>query len=122
MPRRITSESTYVEKLVKLIPGEIIAAYLAILGIVQPHLDYRFPVLIISIIVLLLLIPYYLRAHNRVTSWRNILITMVSFLVWVVNLGGPFEDIPGFESWLGSILIILWTLAAPVLAQEEGGT
>lgn len=117
--RTITSSSNYLEKLVKLIPAEIIGAYLAIQNLVLNETEVRDAVLWISIAILFLLIPFYLKRTQSIRSLSQILVTMISFLVWVYAIGGIilFPDQPPV---IATAVLILWTAAIPVLPISSG--
>lgn len=122
MARTISHTNTYMDKLVKLIPAEWVSAYVALKGILDsapgaPHLVYY-----ATVVLLLLLLPLYLRRVMGVESVGQILATMVSFVIWVFSLGGEYVGaLPWYEPYQGSIVLILWTLAIPVLMGQRGG-
>src|SRR3990172_7957413 len=129
----ITTESDYSDRLLKLIPGEVVAAYITIDGIIPPHtLAAKWVSLVVSL-VLLIAIPLYLTKTLAVENLRQVVFTMASFLVWLYSLGGPFKlwatatGIPLHVPYIGSILLILWTLlipfavSAPVARQARAG-
>lgn len=132
MPREIKSSSEkFSTTLVKLIPSELVAAYTAILGLLQTG-DPKNPftplqlqsgpaliewVLWGTLIVVLVLTPVYLKRIEGVKSTRQLAFTTGSFLIWAYSLGGIFE----FKGWhlplLGGIILILWTLLIPLFAR-----
>jgi hypothetical protein len=122
MPRAIAPTSTYADKLVKLIPAEWVGAYIAIKGILDsgqgvPHEVYYGTILILSA-----LLPLYLRRVLAIESKSQILVTTASFLIWVFSLGGDHVGaISWYEPYQGSVLLILWTLAVPVVVGERAG-
>ena len=87
----ITPESDYRDKLLKLIPGEVVAAYITIDGIIpSDDLRARWVSLAVSL-VLLAAVPLYLTKTLEVVNVRQIWFTMISFLIWLYSLGGPFK-------------------------------
>ena len=117
MPRAIKKSNIYQEKLLKLIPSEIVAAYLALQGIV-PEEHSKWGLLFISII-LLILTPFYLKKFQNVTHWLQLTITTLSFIIWIYTLGGPFELWGLYIPWIGSIVMVIWTLIVPLLIEME---
>jgi hypothetical protein len=117
----INLDSDYKDRLLKLIPGEVVAAYITIDGIIPPGGDYAKWVALIVAIVLLGAIPLYLTQLYAVKSWKQIGFTMGSFLIWLYSLGGPFKlwtlasHTPVHIPYIGSILLILWTLIVPII-------
>jgi hypothetical protein len=115
----ITVECGYGDKLLKLIPGEVVAAYITIDGIIPFDAGSAKWVSLAVSLVLLVAIPLYLTKTLAVENARQVVFTMGSFLVWLYSLGGPFKlwaaatGIPFHVPYIGSILLILWTLLIP---------
>ncbi len=121
MPRAIAPNSTYADKLVKLIPAEWVSAYVAIKGILDSAQGASHAMYYGTTLVLLLLLPLYLRYVLAIESKRQIFVTTASFVVWVFSLGG--EHVGAFwwyEPYQGSIALILWTLAIPIVDLHGG--
>lgn len=115
MGREITSDHSFSEKLVKLIPAEIIGAYTAIAGIV-PSGQMK-TVLTGTVIILLALVPAYLWKVSNVRNISQIIISCIAFLVWAYSLGGPFTAWGIYQGYLGSIILILFTLIVPIFVK-----
>ena len=115
MAREIQRRNPYKERLLKLIPTEIVAAYLVIEGLIPQEATHGAVVSLISFGVLLGLIPLYLKKTMQVHQPWQIVFTMVSFVVWVYSLGGPFIHYGLHISYMGSVLLILWTLLIPLV-------
>jgi hypothetical protein len=112
MPRAITSENDYRTKLLKLIPAEIVAAYISIDNIV-PEGGNRAWLLTGASLALLIILPFYLRLILKVASFGQIAATIGSYLVWVYSLGGPFNEWDYFNKPLAAVILILWTAILP---------
>lgn len=112
MPRVINVETDdYAKRLLKLIPSEIIAAYVTVAGLI-PEGNSMWLWGITA--VLFILITPYLRNFQGVTSPLHYAVSSISFVVWVFAIGGPFATMSGYQSWMGSIVLILWTLVPPL--------
>ena len=119
--RNIDKDSDFKDKLIKLIPGEVVAAYMAIDGIIPPPTQsaHSRTMSIVVAVVLLAVIPFYLKKVYSVVNVQQIVFTMGSFVVWLYSLGGPFKYFYGADGgsihvpWIGSIILILWTLFIP---------
>ncbi|MBP9807422.1 hypothetical protein KBF38_03845 [bacterium] len=118
-PDSKTTDS-YFEKLVKYIPADILAAYVAITGITasnDPPLWLTWGVFG----VLLALTPLYVCYVKTVpkgflTSKTFHWVTAcLAFAAWVFALGGPFATFVWYKPYLGSVVLILTTLIIPVL-------
>lgn len=114
MPRAITRNSDYQAKLVKLIPTEFIAAYLAIDNVVPEGTERR-NILTFASAFLLLVLPFYLAKLSKVTSRAQIVVTCGSYVIWIYSLGGPFNDWDVFSKPVASVLLILWTTLLPLI-------
>ncbi len=108
-------ENQYKDVLLKLLPGEIVAAFLVLDGIILPQeLNAKWLSLGV-VVVLLIMTPFYLIRIYNVKRWRQLLFISVSFIVWVYSVGGPFKYWDLYNPRLGSIFLILWTLLIPLV-------
>jgi hypothetical protein len=98
-------------KLYKLIPSEIVAAYLAIQGVI-PAAQEKWGLIIISLL-LLIITPFYLRIVQKVQNNWQIVFSCLSFIVWLYCLGGPFKYLGIHLAWFSSVILILWTTFVP---------
>lgn len=111
MARQIKKDQEYLGRLLKLIPSEIVAVYLAIQGII-PAKSQKLGLLIISV-VLFILTPFYLRLAQKVKSIPQIALSSLSFVVWVFSMGGPFVHFFQYDPWISSVILFLWTTFIP---------
>jgi len=113
MARAIRSTDQYKEKLMKIIPSEIIGAYVVIQGL----LVSQDPVTIKIVIgILVLLTVVYLWRVEKVRDYDHIVFAAVSFLVWVYSIAPREilgEDI--YNPELSSIVLVLCTLFIPLV-------
>ena len=115
MSRAINSHTTYLERVAQLIPAEVVAAHLTIQGLVYSQIRIRDIAIEVSAGVLFFLLPFYLRRLG-VTTTKQIILTMGSFIAWVLAVSLPVHQRSGVDPLWGSILLILWTAVIPVLA------
>jgi hypothetical protein len=111
MAREIKLNQEYLGRLLKLIPSEIIAAYLAIQGFI-PEDSEKWGLSIVSL-VLLILTPFYLKTVQKVEKTSQIFVSTLSFVVWVYSLGGPFVLWNIHQPWISSAVLLLWTTFIP---------
>ena len=117
MSRTMDSPMPYLEKVTQLIPAEIVAAHLTIQGLVYSQIRIRDIAIEISAGVFFLGLPFYLRWLRGVTTTKQIVLTMGSFVAWVFAVSLPVHQRSGVDPLWGSIMLILWTtIVAPVLA------
>ncbi|MBM4289504.1 MAG: hypothetical protein FJ135_15410 [Deltaproteobacteria bacterium] len=114
--------ASYSERLQKLIPTEVIAAYLAIHNVINSvDLDDGRKIFLhaLSALILLILQPFYQYKILQRTYPPLIIVSCISFVIWAVSVGGIME---GFEFYLpiySTIAIILWTFVIPMLVGVE---
>lgn len=120
----------YMERLVKLVPGESIAAFPLLHQLAEGQGAWA------SILVawLLLAVSFILRWHattagERGTQWIAVTVACVSFVIWVYVMGGQFgvsEIIAGIglgefaatlasaKDFLAVVALVIWTILVPV--------
>jgi hypothetical protein len=120
----------YAAQIVKLIPVEVVGVYLGISNLidVQKISDpYLTSIQTIVFLLLLIITPFYLIRAAGVTDKTQIVVSTVSFFVWAISLGGPFQalllklhvpaEIP--VKFLGGILIMIYTLIVPMFYRPQ---
>ncbi len=113
-----STTNDFKDRLVKLIPSEIITAYTTIFGLITGAAiaGNKTQLLLIVFVLLLLLTPLYLYFISNVKKPGQIVFTTVAFAIWVSVIGGPFDSFKplGFPlSFIGSIVLIFYTLLIP---------
>ena len=113
---------SYFEKLIKYIPADIVAAYVAIDGILKQGSNDPLWLTWAVFISLLALTPLYVCymktdppgfVSSKTFHW---VASTFAFAVWVFALGGPFAvTFVWYKPIFGSVLLILTTLLLPVL-------
>jgi hypothetical protein len=109
----------YFSKLVKYIPAEIIAAYLAADGITRSAIDDDAgrleTYLWIFLLVGLLVTPVYLWRVVKVRKRLQLILATVAFGAWVFGIGGAFSFTGWYEPFLGGLVAIAATLLIPIV-------
>ena len=106
----------YKDRLVKLIPSEIITAYVTLKGLINGAGAAGNKSLLLWIVfgILVVLNPLYLYYVTQVRKPGQILFSSVAFVLWVMVIGGTFTSVLGFPAeFIGSILLVLYTLFIP---------
>jgi len=125
MARSIKTDQDYKSKLLKLIPSEIIAAYMVIHGILQGQViqigekDITVIVGWTVFFILLTLTPVYLIRIHKVKSTAQVLLTTLSFPVWVYSFGGPFQMSGWYQPQIAACILVLWTVIIPLVVQAD---
>ena len=112
MAREIRQDQNYRDRLLKLIPSEIVAAYLVLWGIIPGEATLG--------TLIVFIVPFYLWRLNNVQRTSQLIITTISFAVWVYSIGGgPFADWGLYEPWIASVILVLWTLVIPLVVNPK---
>lgn len=135
----------FMQKVVKYIPTEIVAAYVAVANILQPTeaalktagadpglVAKLYTPLWVVFGVLLVLTPIYTwlfaQEPNKPKPIYQSIVAPIAFTAWVFAIGGPFTALKGMKelpSGIGSVVLILVLLIIPiaerVFAQKPAG-
>ncbi len=108
----------YKSKLLKYIPAEIVAGFVAIDGIIKSVTDVPAVVGWIVFLVLFALTPFYIwritAEPDKPAATSQIVVATIAFFVWVFAVGGPFSSLGWYMPLYGAVLLVLYTLAIPV--------
>lgn len=119
----INQADSAAERIVKYIPAEVVAFYLAALGIIQtvpdrPESSTKNGAYLAVLIVGVIAAPLYIAVVGRKgQAGKGLLVawSVPAFLVWAYNLGGMFKVWEVHEPWIGSLLLLFITLVAGLL-------
>ena len=106
---------TYVDKVVKYIPADIVAAWVAVTGIVKGAGAGVNPVIILWIAFVAGVVITFVWTWRQTSKkglppvWKQIIISTFAFVVWVIALGGPPFEV---NTAIGASLLIGFTLVA----------
>ncbi len=109
--------NSFKDRLVKLIPSEIITAYVTIQGLISGYVGEgnKLTLMWIVFATLFVLTPVYLYFVTDVRKWGQIIFTSIAFVIWVIAVGSPITTILDFPSvFIGSVLLVLYTLLIPI--------
>ena len=126
------SEDTYLEKVVKYIPTEIVAAYTAMRALLLPDKEkvsqeilpygiesdfYLYSVIFLGCLILTPIYKYFtLKDDGLPIPKYQIAISFFAFVFWVFAFGDFFEiNWKGYSHKLASIILIFFTLITPIL-------
>lgn len=106
---------TYFDKVVKYIPSDIVAAWVAVNALVKQSTTAPVnTILWVAFGVGLILTALWTWKHTNESgkppAYKQIIISTVAFGVWVFALGSPFDTLSWYESMYASIALIVYTL------------
>ena len=119
MAEREIKTNDYMEKLYKLIPIEVTAAYVAGSSIISSNpnalsLGY---ILLIFAIILFVINPIFLSRVQGVSNKKQLLISTLSFPIWAANTSIEWFSGFGSVSLILALILILWTLIVPIISR-----
>ena len=114
---------TYRDRLLKYIPSEIVAIYLALLGLLKTANPQTTPIVnvqwIIFFIMLAVTIPWQ-RKIVKIEKWQQVAIGTVAFAFWAISLGQPFDT--SWKDWyqpvFGTMAMMLYTFLIPLFEAQ----
>jgi hypothetical protein len=127
MAREIKNTCSFTTKLIKMVPTEILGAYMALSGSIgfdptmtPTSVDVTTKALITVVFFALLgLTPVYLRRITGVRNKTQLLVTSASFVVWVYTLGGPFVAWGIYHQKASTAVLVLWSLTIPIIVRPQ---
>lgn len=111
----ISDADSYLERLLKLIPGEGVGLYIAGRGVIRENSEQLFilwTLVCLGAVVLLRAIGSAGLPRVGPVQWPGVAIASVSFLVWTYSLGDVTSV---YRAEIGSLMILAWTFFAPYL-------
>lgn len=109
-----TATDDYSDKLLKLIPGEVIGVYLSMVTILKHSRDEIADVVPWVVFGFGILATwFYLRVTLGVKQLRQLLISTASFCVWAFTIGAPFDQQPWYNGTYAGLLLVAFTFLAP---------
>ena len=116
MPRAIKPDDPKINKLLKLMPSEVVMAYLTIHGIVRTSLPAETAgvlddiLLWASAVALTVICPIWLCKMSGVKRVVHLVLATIAFWIWLVCTGGPLELYTDKGTLIGAILLPIWSI------------
>lgn len=110
------SADDYKDRLIKMIPGEVVAAYLACNTAITQFKGSDSSYWIIFGI-LLVLFPFYLIRIMNVTDAAQIIIMSIAFILWTMTLSQPFIQVfkdANSQQLFSTLALTIYTFAVPI--------
>ncbi len=107
----------YLDRLFKMIPGEVISLYLVGSGFIPQEQAIGLAIWAIICLAGVIIVRAYGTAdqkNNKPPQWGPVAISSVAFVIWVYSLGGPFAAFGLSAPWIGSLMILVWTFFLPI--------
>jgi hypothetical protein len=101
---------TWLSRLVKLVPAEVVAVYLAGRPLAQENYAGLWPVVCL---VLTGIVRAWGTSDRRGPQWVSVAISAVSFVLWVYATGGHFLTYQ-VDVNLAGLAVLVWTTLVPM--------
>ena len=108
----------WLTRLVKLVPAEIVAVYLAGRPLAQENYAGLWPV---ACLVLTIVVRAWGTGDRRGPQWLSVVVSAVSFVLWVYATGGHFLTFD-VDVNLAALAVLFWTTLVPVFWRGEPAT
>lgn len=118
MTRAINKADNYLSQVLKYIPTEIVMTYISIEGILLSAYKGKEYILLYVAIAMTILTPLWLWRVSRVNSRTQLVLSTLSFIMWLFAMGGPFKYMKWYEPALGAIALPFFTLLAPIITGQ----
>ena len=113
------AKDEYFDRLLKYIPGEVVAVYLLVAELLEKLTGKEQQIIHWLVFAAFCLITWlYLWKKLHVTKVQQLLISLIAFIVWVFALGGPFALYGWYDALYGAILLPVYTLIVAVFEAE----
>ena len=118
-----TTTAVYLDKLYKIIPAELTAAYLAVASFLTDANDplANAQTLIVFAVFLTILTPFYLSRLQKVGNRVQLIVSTISFPVWAMCISTSIVTllVPAITPQLITVVMIAWVLVTPLLVPES---
>jgi hypothetical protein len=113
---------TYLSRLIKLIPSEVFALYMVGRGILPPSEGKLW--LLWTLIGLVAVIVVRSKATSNPEKrlgpqWKAVVISCVSYLIWLYSLGDVFAIYGLSFPYVGSLFVLSWTFFVPYFYEGD---
>src|SRR5262249_3173130 len=108
----------YLDRLLKMIPGEVVGLYLVGGGFIPENAPTVLTVWTLICVIGVIAIRAYGTtdpAEAKPPQWPAVIIATVAFAIWVYTLGGPFKAYNLHVPYIGSLLVLAWTFFVPIV-------
>lgn len=111
----------YLERLLKLIPAEVVGLYLIGNGFIPQEQAVGSAVWASICFVLVIIVRIFGTADGPAKPWQPIpvFVSAMAFIIWVYSMGGPFQKFNLYVPFIGSLAVLLWSFLIPYIYKGE---
>ena len=121
-PAPVPTNEQYAAKVVRYIPGALVASYTTMLGLISEdptHIFYLswavFAVCLVMTPLYVIFIPDSIPENKECSKRFHVLASVIAFCAWAFAIGGPFAQLAFYRPLYGALVLIVTTLAIPLL-------
>lgn len=109
----------FVDRLLKLIPSDVLGFYLIGNSIIPR--DRYIPIIWMCFCFITVIVSrlFGTKGSDKTSQYPTVIISSVSFVLWVYLIGGPFVDLGFHIPWVGSISVLVWTYFIPMFYKGD---
>ena len=111
----------YFDRVLKNIPADVIAAWLLMSNLIEGNDRGNSLIFWIVFAVFIIIVFFWTKKQTdqrgEPPAWTQIVVSTTAFVVWVFALGGPFQQLDFYDSFYGSLLLIIYTLIGPLIGE-----
>jgi hypothetical protein len=113
---------SYLDRLMRMIPGEVVGLYLVGRGMIPADEPVSWLAGWTAVcFVALFAVRLYGTSDpqaDKGPQWASVLISAVAYLIWVYTLGGPLVA-DFYKPFVGSLLVLAWTFFVPLFYKGD---
>ena len=106
---------SWLERLVKLVPAEVVAVYLAGRPLAEGKAAGIWPLVCLGLVIV---VRAFGTMDKRGPQWASVAVSAVSFVLWVYAMGGHFLTY-SLDVNIASLAVLVWTTLVPVFWKGE---
>jgi hypothetical protein len=116
-----TKIDSYFDRLLKYIPSDVVGVWLAGSGLIRGQAEdgsragLLWLMFVVGVVFSFLWTRQQTRVEGKPPAWRQIILSCLAFVVWVFAIGGPFAELSFYKPLYGSLLLLMFTSALPLL-------
>lgn len=108
----------YLDRLMKMIPVEVIGLYLVGSGVIPENKPAGLAFWAVLCLIGVIVVRAYGTsdaAKGLAPQWTAVVLSSIAFVIWIYTLGGPFRSYGLYEPYVGSLAVFAWTFFVPKL-------
>jgi hypothetical protein len=106
----------YLDRLLKMVPGEVIGLYLVGSGLIPKEQTAALVVWSILCAAGVVVVRAFGTANpsqKQGPVWIQVVISTIAFVIWLYSMGGPFVTFGIHVPFIGSLLVLAWSFFVP---------